>query len=298
MSLILAHFLHYGKTAFKQPKIYLALLLCGVGFIATTPYAVLDSAKFLTDLRFEAHHYSTGHAGMEGNSLEWYLNYMWNTGGGLYLFAVLGILYGSILRSKEISLLSIFPLVYFAFISSFVVRNDRTILPLTPFLFLLAAWFLIFMFDKLRNLQTESLRRLFLTVLVILIIAILALPISNTIADTQRLTTVNSRETARIWIDINLPPGSKVAIESYSPFVNPSKFSVQGFGRMIDHDAEWYVEQGFDYLVFSQGMYGRFYGDPERYRNEMLQYDNLFRRFNLIKIFLDGDYEVRVYRVK
>jgi 4-amino-4-deoxy-L-arabinose transferase-like glycosyltransferase len=298
LSLILAHFLHYGKTAFKQPKIYLALLLCGVGFIATTPYAVLDSAKFLTDLRFEAHHYSTGHAGMEGNSLEWYLNYMWNTGGGLYLFAVLGILYGSILRSKEISLLSIFPLVYFAFISSFVVRNDRTILPLTPFLFLLAAWFLIFMFDKLRNLQTESLRRLFLTVLVLLIIAVLALPISNTIADTQRLTTVNSRETARIWIDINLPPGSKVAIESYSPFVNPSKFSVQGFGRMIDHDAEWYVEQGFDYLVFSQGMYGRFYGDPERYRNEMLQYDNLFRRFNLIKIFLDGDYEVRVYRVK
>jgi len=298
LPLLLAHFLHYGKAAFKQPKLYLALLFCGVGFLTTTPYAVLDSAKFLTDLRFEAQHYSTGHAGMEGNSLEWYLNYMWNTGGGLYLLAVLGILYGSILRPKETSLLVIFPLVYFAFISSFVVRNDRTFLPLTPFLFVLAAWFLIIVLDKSRKFQNESLRKLFLTVFASLAIAVLAHPISKTIADTQRLTTVNSRETARIWIDNNLPPGAKIAIESYSPFVNPSKFSVQGFGRMIDHEPEWYIQQNFDYLVFSQGMYGRFYREPERYRNEISQYENLFRRFKLEMIFTDGGYEVRVYRVK
>jgi len=298
LPLFLAHFLHYGKTAFKQPKLYLALLLCGVGFLAITPYAILDSAKFLTGLRSEAQHYSTGHPGMEGNSLEWYLNYMWNTGGGLYLLAVLGILYGSILHPKETSLLLIFPLVYFAFISSFVVRNDRTFLPLTSFLFLLAAWFLITVFDKIRKLQNESLRRLFLTVFASLAIAVLAHPISKTIADTQRLTTVNSRETARIWIDNNLPSGAKIAIESYSPFVNPSKFSVQGFGRMIDHEPGWYIQQNFDYLVFSQGMYGRFYQEPERYRNEIAQYDNLFERFNLTIMFTDGGYEVRVYRVK
>lgn len=298
LPLLLAHFLHCGKAAFKQPKLYLALLLCGVGFLATTPYAILDSAKFLNDLRSEAQHYSTGHAGMEGNSLEWYLNYMWNTGGGLYLLAVLGILCGSILRPKETSLLSIFPLVYFAFISSFVVRNDRTFLPLTPFLFLSAAWFLVSLSDQLRTLQAKSLRRLILSVLASLAIAALALPISKTIADIQRLTTVNSRETARMWTDDNLPLGAKVAIESYSPFVNPSRFSVQGFGRMIEHEPEWYVEQGFDYLVFSQGMYGRFYREAERYRNETSQYDDLFGRFNLTIMFTDGGYEVRICRVK
>jgi 4-amino-4-deoxy-L-arabinose transferase-like glycosyltransferase len=298
LPLFLAHFLHYGKAAFKQPKLYMALLLCGVGFLATTPYAILDSAKFLTDLRFEAQHYSTGHAGMEGNSLEWYLNYMWDTGGGLYLLAVLGILYGSILRPKETSLLLVFPLVYFAFISSFAVRNDRTFLPLTPFLFLLAAWFLIDLFDKLRKFQKKSLQRLFLVILASLAIYALAFPISKTIADTRNLTTVNSRETARIWIDNNLPLGAKVAIESYSPFVNPSRFYVRGFGRIIDHKPEWYIEQGFDYLVFSQGMYGRFYREPERYRNEILQYDRLFGYFNIMMMFTDGSYEVRVYRVK
>ncbi len=296
--LLLAHFLHYGKTAFKQPKLYLALLFCGVGFLATTPYAVLDLTKFWTDLRFEAQHYSTGHAGMEGDSLRWYLNYMWNTGGGLYLLAVLGILCGSILHPRETSLLSIFPLVYFAFISSFVVRNDRTFLPLTPFLILLAAWFLIILFDNLKKVQTESSRRPLLVALAGLAIAVIVHPLSKTIADTQRLMTVDSRETARIWIDNNLPPGSKVAIESYSPFINPSRFSVHGFGRMIDHKPEWYIDQGFDYLVFSEGMYGRFYREPERYRSEISQYESLFSRFDLVKVFNDGGYEIRVYKIK
>ncbi|RMG90255.1 MAG: phospholipid carrier-dependent glycosyltransferase [Chloroflexi bacterium] len=298
LPLFLAHFLHYGKAALKQPKLYLALLLCGVGFLATTPYAILDSARFLNDLKFESQHYSTGHAGMEGNSLEWYLNYMWNTGGGLYLFAVLGILYGSIFHPKETSLLSLFPLAYFAFISSFVVRNNRTFLPLTPLLFVSAAWFLMNLFDRLRALRIEPLRRSFLAILAILAIITLALPASQTIASTQHLMTGNSRETARVWIDDNLPPGAKIAIESYSPFVNPARFSVQGFGRMIDHDAEWYIEQGFDYLVFSQGMYRRFYIEPERYRNEVSQYDKLFERFHLVRLFTDGGYEVRVYKVK
>jgi hypothetical protein len=223
---------------------------------------------------------------------------MWYTGGGLYLFAVLGVLYGSIIHPKETSLLSIFPLVYFVFICSFVVRNDRTFLPLTSFLFLLAAWFLIDVFDKFKALQTRPWRGLFLTVLAGLTIVVLALPISRTIASTRRLTTVNSRTTAKVWIDGNLPPGAKIAIESYSPFINPIRFSVQGFERMIEHEPEWYIARDFDYLVFSQGMYRRFYQEPERYRNETSQYDQLFGQFTLMKIFTDGDYEIRVYKVK
>jgi 4-amino-4-deoxy-L-arabinose transferase-like glycosyltransferase len=299
LPLLLAHFLRYGKAAFKQPKIYLALLLCGIGFIVTTPYAVLDSTKFLADLKFEVKHYSTGHAGMEGDTLKWYLNYMWKTGGVIYLLSILGILFGIVRHPKETSLLAIFPLVYFVFINRFIVRNDRTFLPLTPFAFLLAAWFLMTVFDKMRNRQMKLWQSFLpLTVLASLVIAVLAFPLSKTIVDTQRLTTVDSRETARIWIDNNLPPGSKIAIESYSPFINPSKFSVQGFGRLIDHEPEWYVEKGFDYLVFSQGMYGRFYQNPERYKKEILQYEDFFRRFNLVNVFTDGGYEIRIYKVK
>lgn len=298
LPLLLAHFLNYGKAGFKQPKLYLALLLCGIGFLATTPYAIFDSAKFLNDLKFEAQHYSTGHAGMEGNALIWYLNYMWQNAGVIYILAALEILRGIYSRSKEIFLLSIFPIVYFVFISSFAIRNDRTFLPLTPFLFLLAASFLVHLMSKANELQSKALRKFAILTIACLSVASLILPTSKTFTDTIRLTTPDSRETARIWINKNLPTGAKIAIESYSPFVDPTRFSVYGFGRMIDHGPEWYAEQGFDYLVFSQGMYKRFYLEPERYRVEVSQYDNLFRRFPLLMLFTDDGYEVRVYKVK
>ena len=297
LPLILAHFLHHGKVSFKKPQLYLALLLTGVGFIATTPYAILDSATFIKDLRFEAEHYATGHTGMEGDSLKWYLNYMWNTAGGIYLSAILGMVYGIIFRPKEAGLLSIFPVVYFVFISSFIVRNDRTFLPMTPFLFLSAAWFLVILFDQLKSWQPKLLRQLFLLIFTSLVLVMMAFPMSKTFTGTQRLMTVNSRETGRVWINDNVPPDAKIAVESYAPFVNPTRFSVQGFVQMIDYDAEWYIEQGFDYLVFSQGMYWRFYNEPERYGNQIAQYEKLFEQFDVVMVFTDGNYEVKVYKV-
>lgn len=295
---LLAHFLRHGKTAFKERNLYFALTLCGLGFFATTPFALIDSFSFLADLRKQMHIYSTGHAGMEGNTLRWYLGYLWDTAGIICILATLEILRGICSRSKEIILLSIFPLVYFVFISSFVVRNDRTLLPLTPFLFLLAASFWAHLLSKANGLQSKALRQFSILAIACLLIAGLFLPTSKTITDTIQLMTVNSRETARIWITNNLPLGSKIAIESYSPFVDPMRFSVQGFGRMIDHEPEWYIENGFEYLVFSRGMYGRFYGESERYKAVVSQYDSLFNRFALTKVFNDGGYEIRVYKVK
>ena len=127
----------------------------------------------------------------------------------------------------------------------------------------------------------------------------LALSAEKTFAITRQIIAVNSRETARIWIADNLPPGAKIAIESYAPFVDPARFSVQGFGMMIEHEPDWYIEQEFDYLVFGQGMYGRFFLDPGRYGAEVIRYNKLFEHFHLIVVFADGVcYEVLVYEVK
>jgi 4-amino-4-deoxy-L-arabinose transferase-like glycosyltransferase len=297
LTLMAAHFLRHGRTSFKQPRLYAALLLCLVAFLATTPFAILDFAEFMDDLRFEAQHYAAGHAGMEGESLKWYLNYMWSSGGGLYLLATLGIIHNLLERPKETALVSIFPLVYFGFISSFAVRNDRTLLPLTPFLFLSAAWLLVDIFDRARSWRRKSLRRVSMGASIVLLIVILAFPISKTVQQTRHLTRVDSRETARVWINENLPSGAKVAIEPYSPFIDPARFSVHGM-QIAEQNPDWYFEQGFDYLVFAEGMYGRFYREPERYQAQILRYERLFERFELVAMFTDGDYEVRIYSVE
>src|SRR5262249_9514910 len=153
---------------FKKYNLYLALFLSVLVFLLTTPFAILDSSKFLTDLKFDRQHYTTGHPGMEGNTLAWYLNYLWQTMGFIVLLAVLEIFRAFQTRSRQMILLSVFPLVYFIFISRLIVRNERTLLPLTPFLFLLAASLLVYLFNRIELLTSDSRRRLLMICLAFL----------------------------------------------------------------------------------------------------------------------------------
>lgn len=293
LALILAHFLRHELKGVRERSLYFALLLSVVVFLATTPFALLDYQEFLTDLQYDVQHYSAGHAGMEGNTLNWYLAYLWQVEGPIALLAVWEILRGMYARSRQTLLLSIFPLVYFTFISSLAVRNDRTLLPLIPFLFLLASSLLVSLLGQ-SNIR-RSRRALTISAMGALILVSLTLPVLETVKSNIRLTTVDSRETARVWIADNLPNGARIAIESYAPYVDPQRFSVQGFVRMIDHTPDWYAANGFEYLVFSQGMFGRFYQEPDRYSNEVSQYEELFGAFDVVKTFTDGGYEIRVY---
>ena len=293
--LLLAHVLRSGKSAFKDRNIYIALFASGLAFLATTPFSVLDPSEFLRDLRFEGRHYSSGHPGMDGDTLQWYLRYMWQTSGIIYILAALEILRGIYTRSRETLLLAIFPVIYFVFINNFIVRNDRTLLPLTPFLFLLAASFLVHLMSKVKTLQSGPVRKLSGIAIACLVVISMAVPISTIIAETTLLTTINSRETARVWIDDNIPAGSKIAVESYAPFIEPETYQVEGFRMMKEHSAEWYVENGFDYLVLSRGTYGRFFNEPDQYGTEISLYESLFNSFSLTKTFLDGGYEIRIY---
>ncbi|MFH1141747.1 MAG: phospholipid carrier-dependent glycosyltransferase [Chloroflexota bacterium] len=295
LPLLAAHFIRHRLGGLRHPRLYMGLGLGAATFFLTTPFALLDYQRFLTDFQFEAGHYSTGHPGMEGNTLGWYLSYLWQVEGLATLLAALGVVWGLYTRRRELILLSIFPVFYFAFINSFAVRNDRTLLPLTPFLFLLASSLLVGLFRR-SSAGHPNPRRWLRLVAVALALASLAWPAMQTVKNNLQLTTVDSRETARIWIEDHVPSGARIAIESYAPYVDPQRFSVQAFGKMIDHTPEWYRANGFDMLVFSQGMFARFFEEPERYSNEVSQYEDLFQAFDLVRAFSDGGYEVRVYR--
>jgi 4-amino-4-deoxy-L-arabinose transferase-like glycosyltransferase len=297
LPLVVAHLLRCGRKGLRDRSLYLALGMSVLAFFVTTPYSILDSAAFLNGLRFDAQHYATGHPGMEGNTLWWYLSYMLTVEGPLVVLAAAQILRGLHTRSKNVILVSVFPVTYFVFISRYVVRNARTLLILMPFLCLLAAFLLVEALHRLRDQQTR--RRVLLGILLTAVgLATLVVPLWHTVRDNLRLTMVDGRETARAYIDSNCPLRSKIAVESYSPFVNPQRFVVQGFGRITDHALEWYVAEGFDYLVFSAGMFERFYRDPLRYADEVRQYEAFFRTLVPERIFLDGGYEVRLYCIR
>jgi 4-amino-4-deoxy-L-arabinose transferase-like glycosyltransferase len=297
LSVILAHFLRNGWRAYRDSRLYGAIALCAVAFLLTTPFVILDPETFFMDLGIVADHYTTGHMGEEGNSLQWYLTYLLSVEGVVCVLAVLEIVRGLRARSKPTILLAFFPVVYLAFISSFVVRNARTVLTVIPFVFLLASMLVVAIADRAMALEYGTRRRLIVAGVIIGLLTLLGLSLSRTVQDNLQITAIDGRETARVWIDQNLTDGARIAIESYAPYVNPERFSVEGMTRMIDHPPEWYSERGFEYLVFSEGMFGRFYRELDRYEAEVAMYEEFFERFELVREFNDGGYEVRIHRV-
>lgn len=293
--ILIAHFQRRGPRGLLDAKFLGMMAACAVAFAVTTPYIFGDPAKVVNDILREGRHYASGHAGMEGDTVAWYIGYLWQTEGLVSVLMVIEILRGLYRKSERTLFLAAYPIVYFVFISTFVVRNDRTLLPLLPFGFLLAASLIT---GAAKHLMAQPRSRLGIAGLIILVGLALGAPLSRAYTMTAAIAAVDSRETARIWIRDNLPAQSRIAFEAYSPYVDPKRFDVRPVGRIIDHPASWYVENGVEYAVFGMWMFSRFYADPDRYPSEVAQYDMFFNTFELVRRFNDGGYEVRIYRLR
>ena len=292
-----AHLLRTGRSGWRDGRLYGAAALGGLVFLATTPYALLDYPAFSEALRFDATHYATGHSGMEGDTVRWYARFLWSTATVAPLLALIQIVRGALLKSKATILLASFPVVYFVFISRFVVRNDRTLLPILPFLFLLAALLLVDAARATGAVRAERPRRMALAALLILLAAPVVLSARMSIAENVRRAGERTAPLAAEWINAHIPPGSRVALESYGPYIDPGVFDLQVFEQIIDNPPGWYAEQGFNYLVLSKGRYGRFFADPERYVPEVTAYEAFFESFDLVKMFSSERAEIRIYAI-
>ncbi len=289
--IVLAHLLRAGWRGWRDWRLYGGLAVSAAVFLLTTPYAVLDFRNFVSGAFVDIRHYAGGHAGTAGgSSLGWYLSYFWQTEGPVLALAATGIVWGLYARSKGVILLAAMALSYQLFIGAFAVYAARTALPLIPLFALLAAWWAV-------NLLPTEQPRVYPGAAAALITLALFFPLIGTVRDTVRLTSPDSLDTAREWIQRNVPPGARIGVESYSPYVDPQRFVVQGFYKLNDHPPEWFVAEGYDYLVFSERMFRRFYADPARLRESIALYEAIFSAFEEAQVFTDGGYEVRIYHV-
>ncbi len=316
-ALVVGHWLNYGWRGLLRPELYIAGLASLITFAVTNPFSVMDLPGFFQGLGM-AQSAQTTHTGMEGDTITWYASFLWGSEGWLVLLACLGIVRAIIRRSKRDLVLISFPLVYYLVINFFNVRNDRTVMLVVPFLDLLAAFLLVDLALWLKALSplrasnsrprpttfTLSTRlgvafpRLSRTrpelVLVVGTFLLAWHPLMNSVNADVALAKTDSRETARVWIERNLPPGSRIALESYSPYVDPKHFVVEGFDGIIDHTPDWYIRNGFEYLVLSYGAYGRYYESATHYPEFIERYNSFFDQFTELKRFNDGGSEIRI----
>jgi len=296
-TLIVAHFIREGWRGIRSRNLYVALMMVPVAFVALTPFAVLDYPQFLSDTLFEAQHYSTGHAGMEGEALKWYLSYAWRSEGVLAILALVYVVYGVVFRGKPLVLLATFPVLYFVFISSFVVRNDRTFLPVVPYLCVFGSAAIVKMWQSVAVRSAQPRRAwIWLLTLMVTLISIGTMS-ANSLVYANQLRLPDGRELGSAWVEENISPGAKIAVESYGAFISPELYEVYGVNAMIDHDTQWYIDERFDYLVFSDRSFGRLYTDPDKYRDQIEIYESFFSQFALRKVVSGHTYSVLVYQV-
>jgi 4-amino-4-deoxy-L-arabinose transferase-like glycosyltransferase len=294
----LAHFLLARHVVQRDRLLALCYAMIAAGFLVTTPYAVITPGLFLGSVLFESLHYVNGHPGMEGQAPKWYLSYLLLYEGPIVLLAVVQLIRGYRQRSRDMVFLSIFPLAYFALIASLPVRNEQTLLPVMPFVYMFAAagavGFARWLVRRVPNLGTAG----GIPIGAALALAITLVPASRSIAASYELGSIDSRETARLWIEANIPAGSNIVVESYSTFADPRRYKVRGERFLYIKPMQWYVGRGTEYVVFGERAYGRFFDERDRYKDEVAAYEELFRRFEFVQRLRDGGYEVLIYRVR
>jgi multisubunit Na+/H+ antiporter MnhB subunit len=180
-------------------------------FIITNPFILLDYPTFSFQFYEISRHLKEGHIGMEarGNASIDLLQHLIRTGGPVLFLSSLG---GIILLLKRNFLfgvaLIIFPLALIVSHGQWQVTADRYAVPLVPFVIIFASFIISFYLENKTKVK-------FIAAVVLLIIISQSLLLS--FANCLENRKPDTREIARIWIEKNIPSGSRIGIEKNGP---------------------------------------------------------------------------------
>jgi 4-amino-4-deoxy-L-arabinose transferase-like glycosyltransferase len=314
LSCATTYFILKGRDALRDPRSYLSLAVAALAFVAATPYAILDFPKFVEDTQFHLSYYmSASHAGMEGNSVEYYLNYVLSEQG---LIAFAGLLFAvSYFRRRDHNglILSSYAIPYTLYIATLRLRNDRTILITLPIFLIMAADGLYAIWrmaippavstpsgapqSRLRTFNRPHIHSL--TRWGVVAFALMSILYSGwrTIDLNIRAATPDVRTVSLQWINDQVPPGARIAIEPYTPFIDPAKYDVTYYSYLIRNSPDWYTQQKYDLLIASSAAYQRFY-NTDLFQNERSQYEQLFEHFPEIMRFDQNGIIIRILKVQ
>jgi hypothetical protein len=217
---------------------------------------------------------------MEGASLLFYLRFLASQ-GLLPLLAIGGMIWGLGRRDRAPVLLSIVTLFYFGLISTYIVRNDRTILPLFPLMAVLGGTVLMWAEERLN--QACHLARWIRGLLILIILLITFLPpLAKTISVDRNLAQRDAQTLAREWITAHIPTGTVIAGEAYTAVLHPTEYKTIYVHNAPDHPKAWYCEQRAEYVMMSEMAHGRFFADPARYPTQVQSYERLMAELELV----------------
>lgn len=303
-TLVIAHLLRArGWSDLLDTRLALGTAATVGGFLLGTPYA-LDLPYFLKWLAIVFGFYGQVPVDMmvEGPAWLYYAKtLLLGEIGPMVVLGVLGLAYLIKNERRRGIIVVVFPVIYGFFIIVQSSRYARQLIPLIPFFALGAGIFLVGVAQWLAQYwptgMVKSPRPFALTV-VALTVLIALLPLGLAVKTSVLLAGPDIRTTALEWYNANISPETKVAADWTGPSFTQGHHNVWRTWDLAAHNANWYIEQGFEYLIISEPRVR----DPNRTVRLEDSYRELMSRFALVKSFegallgIDGRY-IRIYRV-
>jgi hypothetical protein len=288
--LLLAHF--YSKNN-KENKKYLYLcfgVTAVVLFITSFQRMIIHAQGVKSTLKFFVDNYTTPVSAYNTIYQVLAQNRGWvsypnslipGLGLGIFIFSIAGLLLGLIRHSKKDILILAFPLSYYLFIGQFYNCQIKYILPVTPFLILLAGNFLIFVSERI------YLNNVKILVLCLIICCLGFFSLKEAIYYKHWISQKPIEEATKDWILKNIPIGSYVLFDGddlgdsgkLEPFLFynqqiPYKVAVMDWKRDFNLKHFFRADE-FDYVVI----------DKTRIILEKLkpEYEYIDKKFTVIK---------------
>ena len=292
-------------TRLSRPRAAAVALGAGAAaFLLAAPYTLLDLPAFLNGYARLASAYT----GSRPDEPPWilYLKHLRNSlawpafllvAGGVALAAVRAWRGPGRLRW---TLVATFPVVYLWFVSGQSLVFARYLLPLVPFVCLLAATAVVSGVSLLRRF---SIPRMLRTALIVGLTVATLLP--STIASIRFNRTLARKGTAALayeWITANVPRDSTIVIESAGLVLRHAPYRSSHVRQLRLKSYDRYDQDGVEYLVASSQCYGPYLESPNEFPTEYAEYMRLFTQSReLVRFAPSPDHpgpELRVFRVR
>jgi len=265
----------------------LGLCIVPIGFVIGTPYSILNSKKFLTDMGYERKHMLRGHTqAITAWSQYWMYHFSRSilpgmaTPTGLISIIALGVLAW---RRRLEDLFIVGMVVVFYLPAEWVKAKpapqpERYIFPCLPFLALAIA-------ETVHFIKGSGKEKLGLLLAAIAI----TFPIVRSLLLAYDIRP-DTREQTVAWFLKNVPQGTPLYIDwqPYAPYFAPESFDVNEIGRgafskRISLDSLASSRQ--KYLIISSLFYDRYFGDPRGDKNTRVRIRKLLNRYPVVAEF-------------
>jgi 4-amino-4-deoxy-L-arabinose transferase-like glycosyltransferase len=287
LPVVVAYLLAPGLRAERGKRM---IRIAGVAAIAaavfalTTPGILTHPIGVFDGLRAEAVHYQDGHVGAQGGAPGYYLSALFRDQPLLLAAAAVAVVAlfrtAGLIRRTLITGFA-YAIPQFFLLAVMTVRFDRNLVPLTPALAVLAgvavpAVFLAVVPRTYRRAVTA--------------VAVLAafIPLAAAARLYPRLDE-HSRIEAAAWVVRNVPGHQQVAVESYGPWLDPSRYRLEPLTFAADKPT---VDARA--LILTEHAAGRFLSDPADHPREAAAYREIMSRYRLAARFTAGSW-IAVY---